>query len=190
MVQLPESGEILHCLLSFIFPVTPLLPSTTEEIMELLSVAQKYQMETALTHIRGSIARQNSLPTRLQPALHIYALAQKFRLLPEALQAARSILNYPMTIEDFVNKLDNLSCASLYELWKYHERVRLILASDLTEFRISQAHGTIAGMRCTEFSSSQIPCWLDQYISSIGNSPSLFDLVEFNAAMARHIVNG
>jgi hypothetical protein len=189
VVQLPESGEILHCLLSFIFPVTPLLPSTTEEIMELLSVAQKYQMETALTHIRGSIARQNSLPTRLQPALLIYTLAQKFRLLPEALQAARSILNYPMTIEDFFDKLDNLSCASLYELWKYHERVRLNLASDLTEFRTSQAHGTIAGMRCTEFSSSQIPCWLDQYISSIGNSPSLFDLVEFNAAMARHIVN-
>jgi hypothetical protein len=94
-----------------------------------------------------------------------------------------------MTIEDFFDKLDNLSCASLYELWKYHERVRLNLASDLTEFRTSQAHGTIAGMRCTEFSSSQIPCWLDQYISSIGNSPSLFDLVEFNAAMARHIVN-
>jgi hypothetical protein len=77
VVQLPESGEIVRCLLTFVFPVTPLLPSTPEEIMELLSVAQKYQMGTALDHIRGSIARHNSLPTRLESALHIYALAQK-----------------------------------------------------------------------------------------------------------------
>ncbi|KAF8472356.1 hypothetical protein DFH94DRAFT_766373 [Russula ochroleuca] len=85
VVQLPESSEILHCLLTFIFPVTPLLPSTSKDIMELLSVAQKYQMETALTHIRGSVAQQNSLPTCLEPALHIYALAQEYGLRPEAL---------------------------------------------------------------------------------------------------------
>ena len=188
VVQLPESGEILHCLLTFIFPVTPLVPSTPEEIMELLSVAQKYQMGTALTHIRGSIARQNSLPTRLEPALHIYALAQKYGLRPEALQTARAIfLKQSMTIEDFDNKLDIMPGASLYELWKYHERVRAILASDLTEFRMSCARGTITGLRCTELSSSQIPSWLDQYIESIGKTPNLFDSAELNIAMARHI---
>ncbi|KAF8472374.1 hypothetical protein DFH94DRAFT_602970, partial [Russula ochroleuca] len=85
VVQLPESGEILHCLLTFIFPITPLLPSTHENIMELLPVAQKYQMRTAPTHIRGSVSLQNSLPTGLQPALHIYALAQKYGLRQEAL---------------------------------------------------------------------------------------------------------
>ena len=95
VVQLPESGEILHCLLTFIFPVTPLVPSTPEEIMELLSVAQKYQMESALTHIRGSIARQNSLPTRLEPALHIYALAQKYGLRPEALTNRADYIELP-----------------------------------------------------------------------------------------------
>ena len=80
VVQIPESGEMLHCLFTFVFPVTPLLPSTPEEIMKLLSVAQKYQMESALAHIRSSIARYNSLPTRLEPALRIYALAQKYGL--------------------------------------------------------------------------------------------------------------
>jgi hypothetical protein len=43
VVQLPENGDTLHYLLTFIFPVIPLLPSTPEEIMELLSVAQKYR---------------------------------------------------------------------------------------------------------------------------------------------------
>jgi len=47
-----------HNLLTFLFPVTPLVPSTAENAMELLSVAQKYQMGSVLAHIRLSIARQ------------------------------------------------------------------------------------------------------------------------------------
>jgi hypothetical protein len=154
--------------------------------MELLSVAQKYQMETTLTHIRGSIARQNSLPTCLETALRTYFLAQKYELRPEALQSARTILTYPMTIEDLVNKLDIMPGAYLYELWKYRERVRAILASDLTEFRASDASGTITDLRCTDAGSSQIPNWLDQYIESIGKTPSLFDSADLNIAMACH----
>jgi hypothetical protein len=187
MVRLPESSQILHCLLTFIFPVTPLLPSTHAEVMELLYVAQKYQMPTALTHIRGSM-RNNSLPTRLEPALHIYALAQKYGLLPEALQTARAILlKQPMTIEDFDNKLNIMSGASLYELWKYYERVRAILASDLTEFTASCARGTITGLRCAELSSFQIPSWIDWYIKSVGINLTLFDFAELTMALARHI---
>src|ERR1019366_718150 len=72
------------------------------------------------------------------------------------------------------------------ELWKYHEGVRAILASDLTEFTVSGAGGTIASLRCKEDSSHHIPRWLDQYIESIGNAPHLFDIFEFNIAMARH----
>jgi hypothetical protein len=188
VVQLPESGEILHYLLTSTFPIIQLVPSTPEKIMELLSVAQKYQMGTVLAYIRGSIAQQNSLPTRLEPALHIYALAQKYGLRPEALRTARVIfLKHSMTIEDFDNKLDIMPGASLYELWMYHERVRAILASDLVEFRVSCARGTITDLRCTELSSSQIPRWLDQYIESIGEKPSLFDSTELSIAIARHV---
>jgi hypothetical protein len=186
-IPLPESGKILHCLFTFIFFVTPVIPSTHEETMELLSVAQRYQMETALIHIRGSVARQNLLPTHLEPALHIYFLAQKYGLRQEALQTARTILNYPMTIENFDNKLDIMPGAFLYELWKYYEEVRAILASDLAEFRESGARGTITGLRCAELSAPQFPSWLDQYIDSIGKSPNLFDTAELNIVMARHI---
>ena len=186
VVQLPESSGILHCLLTFILPVTPLLPLVLEQILGLLSVAQKYQMGTALTHIRASIAQQNLLPTSLEPALHGYALAQKYGLRPEALQTARAILlKQPMTIEDFDGKLDIMPGASLYELWKYNERVRAILASDLTA---SCSRGTISGLQCVEYNNSyHIPHWLDQYIQSIRKSPNLFDLVEFNTIMAHHI---
>jgi hypothetical protein len=186
VLRLPETGEILECLLTFVFPVTPRLPSTLEKVMELLSVAQKYQMGAALSHIRASVAQQNLLPTRLEPALHLYALAQKYKLRPEALQAVQSILKYPMTIDNFYNKLDIMPGAFLYRLWKYRESVRAILASGLTEFRATRACGTITGLRCTELSSSQIPNWLDHYIESIGKAPNLFDTAEFNIAFTRH----
>lgn len=189
VVQLPKRGQIIHCLLTFIFPVIPLLPPTLEEVMELLSDALAYQMDPVLSRIRDRIARSHQLPTHLEPALRIYSIAREYGLQFEALQTARTILNYPMTIEGFYNKLDIMPGDSLYELWKYHERVRATLASDLTEFRESGARGTMTSVRCLEHSSSQtqIPLWLDQYIESIGNSPNLFDHVEFNVAITRHI---
>ena len=201
VVQLPESGEILRCLLTFIFPVTPHIPSTPEDIMKLLSVAQKYQTGTALTHIRECVAQQNSLllptaATGLESALKVlnsYALAQMYGLRPEALQAAKAILlkRSMVTIEDFDNKLDVMSGACLFELLKYHERVRAILALDLTEFMVSCGRGTITGLRCDEYNSdNRVPRWIDQYISSIQKAPNFFDLVEFNSAMVRHVRNG
>jgi hypothetical protein len=95
--------------------------------------------------------------------------------------------NPPMTVEDLDNMLDIVPGASLYELWKYRKTVLAILASDLTEFRRSGAHGTITDLLCTQLGTSQIPRWLDDYIDSIGKTPNLFDLVELNIAMARHI---
>ena len=189
VVQLPESGEVLHCLLTFIFPVTPRMPPTIFEIMELLSVAQKYQMETALAHIRASVAQQYLIPACLEPALRIYALAQKHGLRQEALQTARTISKYPMTIQDLDNKLDIMPGASLYELWKYRERVRAILAPDIAEFRESGARSTITGLWCTELSAYNTPRWLDRHIKSIAITPHLLDFAELYTAMAHHIKN-
>ena len=187
VVQLPETREILLSLLTFILPVTPRTPSTLEETMELLSVAQKYQMGPALAHIRASVAQQKLLPASLEPALRIYTLAQKYGLQEEALQTARTISKYPMAIEDFDDKLDIMPGASLYELWKYHERVLEILASDLAEFRESGARGTITDLECSKLSSSNIPLWLDRYMESMAITPHLFALPELYRAMALHL---
>jgi hypothetical protein len=178
VVQLPESGEILRHLFTFIFPVIPVMPPTHEKTMELLSVAQKYQMKAVQIHIRGSIALQNPLPTHLEPALRSYSLAEKYGLRQEALQAARTILKYPMTIENFEDALNIMSCASLYELWKYRGRARTILASDLAEFRESGAPNRMTNLP-----------WVGRYIESIGEAPDRFDLAEFCTAMTRHHVS-
>ena len=189
VVELPESGAILHNLFTFVFPVTPLLPSSTEQTMELLSVAQKYQMVSVLAHIRGSITRQSPPADERDTALHIYSLAQKYGLRPEALQAARSILKYPMGIDDLEDKLDVMPGTSFYGLWEYYEEVRAKLSSNITEFTTSSARVILTGIQCAKFKYSLIPCWIDDYITSIGKAPHLFDLIEFNTALARHLEN-
>jgi len=166
VVRLSESGEILHGLLTFILPVTPLMPLTTEKAMELLSVAQKYQMASVRAHIRDKIAQRNPPSTYRDTALYMHSLARKNGLHREALQAAQTILKYRM------------------------KKVRSILTSDLTDFRSSGAHGTLTGLHCVELGSSQIPRWPDDYTASIGDAPNLFDLIEFNVALARHIGDG
>ena len=187
VVQLPKRGEIIHCILTFIFPVTPLLPPTPEEAMELLSEAQAYQMGSVLSQIRDRIARHYPQHTRLESALRLYSLAQKYRLRPEALQTARTILKYPITIKDLDDKLDIMPGASLYELWKYYEGVRAILASDLTKFMESTVYGTVTCFCCTSPNPSQTQTWIDHYVESIGKMPHLFDLFEFNTAMSSHV---
>ena len=187
VVQLPESGAILHSLLTFIFPVTPLVPSTTEKAMELLFVAQTYQMVSVLTHVRLCMVQQNPPPTPLDPALHMYSLARKYGLHQEAHQAAQTISKYPMDIVDIEDKLDMMPGTALYELWKYRENVRAFLASDLEEFRTSGARGTLTGLPCVASGPSQIPRWLDDHIKSIGDAPNLFDFFGFNAALTLHM---
>jgi hypothetical protein len=197
VVKLPESGAMLYSLLTFIFPVAPILPSTAEKIMELLSVAQKYQMDSVLGHIRGTIARQDPPFIRPETALRVYFLAQEYELHKEAVQAARVTLRLPMTIEDLGDKLEfpGISGAYLHELWKYHERVRTDLRSRVLEFKssgvfvLSGFPDDVKGLRCQSLYSynHSFPRWLGNYIESIAEALHLFDPIEFENVSARHL---
>ncbi|KAI9454467.1 hypothetical protein BJY52DRAFT_1225080 [Lactarius psammicola] len=186
VVKLPESGAILYSLLTFIFPVAPVLPSTTENIMKLLAVAQKYRMDSALTHIRA-LSRQYSSFIPPETALHFYFLAQEYELHQEVLWAARSTLCLSMTLEDVVCKIDFIPGTYLHELWKYHEKIRMGLASSLLEFRKFSVPNVVKDLRCGTLTPNSIPQWLDDYIGSLAQAPHLFDIIEFENTRARHI---
>ena len=195
VVELPENGAILHSLLTLIFPVVPILPPTLEDIIELLAVAQKYQMASVLNHIRSIIgARKDSPFIHPETAFHFYFLAQKHGLHQEAFQAARVTLRLPMVIEDLGDKLgfSDMTGAYLYELWKYHERVRTGLKSGIPEFRNSGLPEGVKSLFCSIYHTSSVgqssfPQWLNNYIESIAETPHLFDVVEFERAWVGHI---
>ncbi|KAH9018382.1 hypothetical protein EDB85DRAFT_617594 [Lactarius pseudohatsudake] len=193
VIKLPESMATIYSLLTFIFPVAPVLPSTPEKIMELLAVAQKYQMDSVVTHIRGAVSRQEPPFLRPETALHVYFLAQKHELRQEAVQAARVTLRLSMTIEDLGDKLEfpGMTGAYLHEFWKYHQQVRTDLRSGVLEFRNSGLPYNVQVLRCSgppsrssNYSFSQ---WLDDYIRSIAEAPHSFDLTVVEGARVHHI---
>ena len=191
VVNIPESKETLYSLLTFIFPVTPVLPSTAEKIMELLAVAQKYEMHLVVANIRA-IYRQDPPFLCLETAFQVYFLAQQYGLRQEAVQAARVTLRFPMTIEGLGEKLDfaGMTGAYLHELWKYHKGVRNELKSALLWFRDSGLPNDVKGLKCSKAYSrngSSSPQWLHDYINSIAKTPHLFDLPEFETAWRRHV---
>jgi hypothetical protein len=198
VVQLPVNGTILNSLLSYVFPVPPIFPSTAEQIMELLSVAQTYKMDVVLTRIRSHIAQQQPPLIRKETAFSVYALAQKYGLRVEALQAARCTLSFStMNLYDLAkeDELGFMTGASLHELWKYHQRARSNLRSDMEEFKTSHA-SQLEEFKVQEDSDSTcelttdegVPNWLDDYISKIGSgsAPASLDFTDFHLKLVEH----
>jgi hypothetical protein len=188
VVHLSEGSRILSSLLTFVLPLPPALPSTLEETMELLSVAQKYEMSHVLVHIRGSIALKDPPLINKANALRVYSLAQKYGLRRELVQAARITLKSALTIENLQDRLslDLISGDHLHELWKYHQRVRANLVKNVNELIGSGACAVLNGAGCVNMSSFKSPKWIEEYIVSTASAPSMFDLTEFQSALARH----
>jgi hypothetical protein len=191
VVQLPIDGAILFSLLTYIFPIPLNLPSTVEQVMELLAVAQMYKMDAVLIHIRNHVAQQEPPFIREETALLIYSLSQKLGLHFEAVQAARCTLSFAtLTIDDLAteNKLDVMPGAFLHELWKFHRRVRSNLMIDLAEFKKSVVP-TIPRMSQCRSPISGLPDWLDYYISKIGadDAPVCLDRTNFYEKLTKHV---
>ena len=192
VVQLPLDGAILLSLLSYIFPVPPILPPTIEQIMELLSVAQIYKMDVMLTHIRNNIAQQEPPFIREETVFQIYSLARKYGLRTEALQAARCTLSFlNLTIEDLAkkDKFVMIPGVFLHELWKYHQRVRSNLTVDLEEFINSNALTILGDLNCFLLADSGIPDWLDAYLYKMETArvTAFLDITDLHMELAEHI---
>jgi len=187
VVQLPDNGDVLSTLLTFIFPVPPVLPSTLEKIMVLLSVAQTYDMVSVLVHIRGSIALREPPIICQENAFYAYSLARKHGLREEAAQAAKISLAFNLIIENLEARSDIPQGVYLHELWQYHQNVRNNLLSGVDNFRGSAAGGTITGLTCIVLTNWGTPNWLDSYIVSIARTPSCFNSVDFQTTLACHV---
>ena len=176
-VQLSDSGTILSCLLTFIFPIPSILPSSLDEKMELLSVAQKYEMSSVIDHIRGSLSLQDPPFIHRENAFLAYSLAQRYGLRREAIQAARLSLKFTLTIEH------NMPGAYLHELWKHHQRVRAQLRLTLPW---CGAGVVLNAFKCSQFATTGPPHWVHSYINLITENPAFFDPTELQVVLIRH----
>ncbi|KAH8981504.1 hypothetical protein EDB86DRAFT_3131054 [Lactarius hatsudake] len=193
VIQLAESHTIISALLTFVFPVPPVLPPTIEQILELLSVAQKYEMTTTLIQIRDCASRRDPPFICPETALQAYSLAHEYGLLEEACQAAEETLKSPMTIQGFGDKLNMIHGAALSGLWKYRQQVLANLKVGLhNEFNRSGLR-LLADLDCVATiytRSSEIPRWVDTYLNDIEGDLASFDLTTFHLALSSHVYTG
>jgi hypothetical protein len=150
---------ILSSLLTFVFPVPSVLPPTIEQILELLSVAQKYEMATTLTRIRDCASRRDPPFICAETALHVYSPARNYDILEETLLAAKETLKAPMTIDTYEDKLDFISIPALCELWDYRVQVLDNLGSDFyTRVSKSEVFQSLTKIGCVELGKSKSHC--------------------------------
>ncbi|KAH9007872.1 hypothetical protein EDB84DRAFT_1426188, partial [Lactarius hengduanensis] len=193
VIQLPENCTILSTLLTFVFPVPSVLPSTTEQILELLSVAQKYEMTTTLDRIRDCASRRNPNFVCAETALEVYSLAWKYGLFEEALRAAEETLKIPMTIDNYEDKLTIIPVPALCELWNYRVQVHNNLNTGFnSEFAKSEVYQSLANLDCVGGSveineSSGIPLWIGRYLYSVLEDLARLDLSTFLLAQSSHV---
>ena len=121
VVQLSEDADLLYSLVSFLYPVTPVMPQagSYERVFALLAACQKYDMVSIQSHIRSEI-KCGTFPSPVETeAFSAYAIASSMHLVPEMENAARLTLGQPMTFESLGEGLRPFKGRALCDLVRY-----------------------------------------------------------------------
>ena len=121
VVQLPEDAGLLYSLVSFLYPVLPVMPQagSYERAYALLAACQKYDMVSIQYYIRAEINR-GTFPSPVEAeAFSAYAIASSMHLVPEMENAARLTLGQPMTFESLGEGLRLFKGRALCDLVRF-----------------------------------------------------------------------
>ncbi len=121
VVHVSEDAELLHSLLTVLYPIPSMIPDSYEKTLALLAVSQKYNMATVLSTVRSEIGRQ--LPTT-EAAYCAYAIACCKQLVPEMEATARLTLDHPMTFKAIADALPLFEGSALSDLVRFRKRCR------------------------------------------------------------------
>ena len=167
VVQLSESAELLNCLISMLYPVDPVAPSSYDKVLYLLAACQKYDMIQVQSSIRAEISR-GSFPAPVETEVfRAYAIAYDKGLIPEMENAARLTLDHPMSFETLGEALRCFGGWALRDLARLRKRLRDKLVMCLESFLKGPSSIWIG---CPNFGLpgvpySWLPSWLYQVLS-------------------------
>ena len=109
-------------LISFLYPITPVIPDSYPKVFALLAVCQKYEMESVQYYIRAVIkVRTFPVPVKAD-GFSAYAIASGLGLVSEAEDAARLTLGQPMTFESLGEGLRSFKGRALCDLIRYRSK--------------------------------------------------------------------
>jgi hypothetical protein len=168
MVQLSEDAELLNSLISMIYPVRTVAPTSYEKVLDLLSACQKYEMVSVQSSIRAEVDR-GSFPAPVgMEVFRAYAIASRKRLIPEMERAARLTLDYPMTFETLGEGLQFFEGSVLWALVNFRKRCRENFVTCLNSFLEAKGSGpSRIWINCPDVRG--LPSWLCQALSPGNN---------------------
>ncbi|KAH9000551.1 hypothetical protein EDB86DRAFT_2801869 [Lactarius hatsudake] len=111
VVRVSEDAEVLHSLLTLLYPIPSAIPDSYEKALALLAASQEYNMDTVSSAVRCEIC----LPTT-EEAFRAYAITNSKKLIPEMETAARLTLDHPMTFETIADALPLFKGSALQDL--------------------------------------------------------------------------
>ncbi|KAH9174299.1 hypothetical protein EDB89DRAFT_564479 [Lactarius sanguifluus] len=82
VIQLSEDAVLLNSLISLLYPISSVTPSSYEKVFALLAACQKYDMESVQSNIRAQI-KLGRFPAPIgAEVFRAYAIARSMRLVP------------------------------------------------------------------------------------------------------------
>ena len=122
VIALSEDAGLLNCLISLLYPISPVIPSSYEKVFALLAACQKYEMESVQSDIRAAI-KLGTFPTpEKSEGFSAYAMASSLGLVPEMENAAQLTMGQPMTFESLGEGLRSFKDGALCDLIRYRKR--------------------------------------------------------------------
>jgi BTB/POZ domain len=122
VVDLSEDAETLNSLMSMLYPVSPEIPKTNDDILALLATSQKFDMAFVQSSIRAQVKHKGLLSPKGAEAFRVYALACQKKLIPEMTTAAYLTMGYPFTFEYLGEALRSFEGWALRDLASFRQR--------------------------------------------------------------------
>ncbi|KAI0288688.1 hypothetical protein BC826DRAFT_1036299 [Russula brevipes] len=128
VVRLSEDAEVLNSLLTMLYPIAPVLPHDSYDmLLASLAASEKYDMANVQPRIRAEI-QSRPFPTAAA-AFRAYAISSRGGLPSVMESSARLTLNFPMTIECICDELPLFEGWALRDLIGFRKRCRDNLVS-------------------------------------------------------------
>ena len=89
----------MNGLITLLYPISPVIPSSYEKVFALLATCQQYDMKSVQYHVRVKIKRGVILSPLTAEGFGTYAIASSMGLIPEMKNAARLTLRCGMSFE-------------------------------------------------------------------------------------------
>ncbi|KAI9507754.1 hypothetical protein F5148DRAFT_1202454 [Russula earlei] len=200
VVHLPEEAEVLHHLITVLYPIPSVIPDIYEKALTLLAVSQKYDMAAIQSSIRAEMKNKNLHPLTATATFRAYGVASAKGLTPEMENAARLTLDFPMSFESMGDALSTFGGWALRDLARFRKRCRDSLVSCLESLLDTRLPPIDIWVGCHNTASDAVPWWLQTILlehlkrlqSPYANGllkPS-FLRAEYLAALQSHISQG